>query len=115
MGIVVSVDVIRDPRERLSKCTLQPLDGRGGFRFHKAREGFRFDGTGYLLLALDGSVLSERDRGFSVLLLDSTWRRLQYLEGCLIGDPIRRSLPEGIPTAYPRRSKVFSDPVGGLA
>ena len=34
---------------------------------------------------------------------------------CLRGDPVRRSIPGGIETAYPRKSKTFPDPEAGLA
>ena len=33
----------------------------------------------------------------------------------MTGDPIKRSIPGGLRTAYPRVSKVFDDPAGGLA
>jgi len=33
----------------------------------------------------------------------------------VVGEPIRRSIPGGLRTAYPRVSKVFDDPAGGLA
>ena len=34
---------------------------------------------------------------------------------CVDGAPQRRSIPGTIVTAYPRESKVFDDPTGGLA
>ncbi len=64
---------------------------------------------------MDAPPLSPTDAGRPLILLDSTWRRLPQLETCLGGEPVRRSLPAGIKTAYPRVSKVFADPLGGLA
>lgn len=106
--------VLRHPKERLSKCSLQPLVGHPDFCFIKANLEKPFDGTGYIFLTVDAPVLSSSDRG-ALLLLDSTWRLLPYLEKCVVGAPIRRSLPHSIKTAFPRVSKVFPDPVRGLA
>jgi pre-rRNA-processing protein TSR3 len=53
--------IIRHPKERLSKCSLEPLRGRDDFVFHTARAGFSFDATGYILLSVNAPVLSEGD------------------------------------------------------
>ncbi len=111
----IPVTIIRHPKERLSKCTLQPLRHRPELTFYKGREGFKLDVTGFTLLGLDAPVISEADAGRPLLLLDSTWRLLPQLEACLEGIPIRRTLPPGIRTAYPRVSKIAEDPLGGLA
>ena len=108
------VTVIRHPKERRSKCSLTPLEGRGDIRFLKARSGWEFDVTGYTVLALGAPVLSEADVGRPLLLLDSTWRLLPQLEACLTGEGVRRTLP-AVATAYPRVSKLDQDPHGGLA
>jgi pre-rRNA-processing protein TSR3 len=107
--------VIRHPRERKSKCSLEPLRGREDIVFYTAREGFTFDATGYVLLRIDAPVLSHDDSTFPVLLLDSTWRLLPKLESCLTGTPVARSLPPQLLTAYPRVSKLSDDPARGLA
>ncbi len=107
--------IIRHPRERRAKCTLQPLRGLPGLRFLTARPGFRFDATGFILLCLDAPVLSAADRDHPLLLLDSTWRLLPALTACIGGAPIRRCLPAWIRTAYPRSSKLAADPPAGLA
>lgn len=107
--------IIRHPKEKRSKCSLTPLEGRKDCQFYWARPGFEFDATGYIVLAMNAPVLSEADAGAPVLLLDSTWRLLPKLKACLRGEPIYRSLPAGIQTAYPRVSKIDEDPMGGLA
>ena len=112
---MIPLTVIRHPKERLSKCSLNPIKERENIQFHKASEGFFFDATGYILLHLDAPVLSAADAGNPLLILDSTWRLLPALEGCITGEPIRRSLPAGTQTAYPRVSKIAEDPMGGLA
>ena len=113
--VKVPVIIIRHPKERLSKCTLEPLRGRPDLKFYQAKTGFTFNAEGYILLALDAPPLRPADSGHPLLLLDSTWRRLPQLEACLEGGPLRRSLPAEIETAYPRVSKIFADPEGGLA
>jgi len=109
------VTIIRHPKERKSKCTLEPLRNRPDLTFHNATPSFRFDATGYILLAVDAPPLSPEDAGRPLLLLDSTWRLLPQLMSCLDGEPIPRALPLDVRTAYPRVSKIAEDPVRGLA
>lgn len=111
----IPITIIRHPKERLSKCSLRPLEGRKGITFLKASKDFHFDATGFILLSVDAPPLSAKDAGHPLLLLDSTWRLLPDLEKCLRGNPIRRSLPHFITTAYPRKSKITPDPDTGLA
>ncbi|MHC4812492.1 MAG: hypothetical protein ACYTKC_19550 [Planctomycetota bacterium] len=107
--------VIRHERERVSKCSLRHLHDRPEFTFLKATKSFRFDASGYLVLTMGAPPLTSADLGHPLLVLDSTWRWLPDLESCLGGDPIRRSLPPGVTTAYPRVSRVHENPEGGLA
>lgn len=109
-----AITIIRHPKERRSKCSLTPLETRGDICFLQARHGWEFDITGYTVLALGAPVLSMADAGRPLLLLDSTWRLLPQLEACLTGEGVRRTLPT-VATAYPRMSKIDSDPQGGLA
>ena len=107
--------IIRHPKERLSKCSLEPLRGRPDLRFIKACPDLLFDASGFILLDLDAPVLSINDGRFPLLLLDSTWRLLPALMACVSGQPLRRSLPHHLKTAYPRTSKLSPDPLRGLA
>jgi pre-rRNA-processing protein TSR3 len=111
----VATTVIRHAKERIAKCSLRFLHERPEMTFVRARPGFTFDGTGFLLLEVDAPALSRADAGAPLLLLDSTWRWLPQLRACITGAPIARSIPAGIATAYPRTSKVFTDPTAGLA
>ncbi len=113
--MTVDVVVIRHPRERISKCSLRHLHGRPGFTFLKATKDFRFDATGYLELTVDAEPLGPADAGRPLLILDSTWRLLDDLRSCVDGETVRRSIPAGIATAYPRVSRNHPDPPGGLA
>jgi pre-rRNA-processing protein TSR3 len=83
--------------------------------FLRGNPGFVFDATGFTLLAVDAEPLSTKDNERPLLLLDSTWRWLPQLLACVSGEPIHRSIPGNVRTAYPRISKVFEDPEAGLA
>jgi pre-rRNA-processing protein TSR3 len=107
--------VIRHLKERISKCSLRFLHDRPEITFLRSKPGFTFDATGHTLLAVDAPELTPADAGRPLLLLDSTWRWLPQLLACVAGEPVRRSLPAGIRTAYPRTSKLFEDPANGLA
>ncbi len=111
----IPVTIIRHPKERLSKCSLQPLQGRNDIKFLKAGPNLCFDATDFILLSVDAPPLSKEDAQHPLLLLDSTWRLLPDLEKCVTGTPLRRSLPSSIKTAYPRKSKITPDPDTGLA
>lgn len=111
----IPTTVIRHPKERIAKCSLRFLHGRPEMTFLRGRPGFRFDATGFTLLAVDAPPLSPADAGRPLLLLDSTWRWLPQLLACVTGTPVARSIPGGLQTAYPRTSKVFEDPAAGLA
>ncbi|MFT4902246.1 MAG: pre-rRNA-processing protein TSR3 [Lentimonas sp.] len=108
------ISVIRHPKERRSKCSLTPLEGRSDFSFYRGRPGWTFDVTGFTILGLGAPEMSEADAGRPLLLLDSTWRLLPQIEACLVGQGVRRTLP-ALSTAYPRVSKIAEDPHGGLA
>ena len=107
--------ILRHPKERLSKCSLEPLRGRDGYVFYKAKAGLEVDVSGKIVLAVGAPPLSSADAGNELVLLDSTWRLLPDLERCLVGEPIYRSIPGGFETAYPRVSKIGENPDGGLA
>lgn len=111
---MIPITVIRHPKERRSKCSLTPLEGRTGIDFYRARPNWRFDITGFTVLALGAPELSVEDAGRPLLLLDSTWRLLPQIEACLQGEGVRRTLP-AVVTAYPRVSKISDNPLGGLA
>jgi pre-rRNA-processing protein TSR3 len=112
---MIRAHVIRHSKERLTKCSLQPVIGRDDLCFYTARGDFCLNADGMILLGVGAPELTSADAGCPILLLDSTWRLLPELERRVIGSPIRRSLPVGIRTAYPRVSKTGKDPDCGLA
>ena len=101
------------PRERRSKCTVEPLRGRDGFRFWTFPDRGPEPLTGYVRLTMDGPVLSAADADRGLLVLDGTWRLAHRMEKFFLDVPAR-SLPP-IRTAYPRMSRIKPDPAGGLA
>lgn len=107
--------VLRHPKERKSKCSLEPLRHRSDILFLNAGRGFSFNGSGHVLLCLDAPLLSPADAPLPLLLLDSTWRLLPSLRAVVSGSPVPRSLPPFLRTAYPRHSKTSPDPAAGLA
>lgn len=100
-------------RERRSKCSVEPLRGRPGFQFLTFPVKDRPPLAGYLRVGLGGPLLSPADRIAGLLFLDGNWRLLPPMEAAFADLPVR-SLPLWR-TAYPRRSKAFTDPDEGLA
>ncbi|MBN1420850.1 MAG: hypothetical protein JXP34_18915 [Planctomycetes bacterium] len=101
------------PKERASKCSLRALRGRPDLRILPLRRAREIDGGGGIVLAVGSPPLSPADRGRPLVVLDGTWRRVDGMLGELPRLD-RRSLP-GFASAYPRRTKLFRDPDGGLA
>ena len=104
--------IIVHPKERRSKCTVEHLRGDPRFAFH------RFPNrpenlTGYVRLGLEGPQLSDADANCGLVVLDGTWRWVQQMAPAFADVPVRTLPP--LATAYPRTSKLFSDPAGGLA
>lgn len=108
--------ILRHPKERRSKCSVEPLRGRADLRIIDVTAGFRMDASAYILLEPEAPLLGVEDchGGRPFLLLDATWRLVAPLQRCIEGTPLRRSLPP-VATAYPRNSKLFADPATGLA
>jgi pre-rRNA-processing protein TSR3 len=105
--------IVVHPNERRSKCSVEPLRGKEGFTFwtypHKQPEQL----TGYVRLGIGGELISPEDATKGLVVLDGTWRWAEKMEQQYQELPIR-SLPNWV-TAYPRVSKVYADPQGGLA
>jgi pre-rRNA-processing protein TSR3 len=100
------------PRERLQKCTLHPLLPRPDVVACTFPDMEDLDLRGAVTLAPDGPPLGRGEGAEALVLVDGTWRYARRIARSL-GLP-RRSLP-GFVTAYPRTSKLFRDPAGGLA
>lgn len=105
--------IVIHPRERRSKCSVEPLRGNKDFVFWKFPERGPEPINGYIRLGMNGPELSAEDASHGLLVLDGTWRLAQKMEPFFDELPVR-TLPAW-QTAYPRVSKVFNDPMGGLA
>jgi pre-rRNA-processing protein TSR3 len=105
--------IVRHPKENPRKCSVLPLRGRADILFldYPVRE--RPDLAGYVRLAADGPELSAADAGCGILLLDGSWRWAGAMTQAFEDVP-PRSL-RGFRTAYPRVSKLGTDPDNGLA
>ncbi len=105
--------IVRHPKENPRKCSVLPLRGRPDLIFLSYPVRQRPDLTGYVRLAAEGPELSEADAGAGVLLLDGSWRWAGAMTRDFADVP-PRSL-HGWHTAYPRVSKLGTDPDNGLA
>ena len=105
--------IVIHPKERRSKCTVEPLRPRSEFIFWKFPKYGSESLDGYVQLGVDGPPLSADDALNGLLVLDGTWRLVERMQPDFTEIPVR-SLP-GWTTAYPRVSKLFADPSAGLA
>ncbi len=105
--------IVVHPKEKRRKCTVQPLRGRSDLVFWTYPRRDRRSLDGYVRLGLGGPELSANDADRGLLILDGTWRLAERMEADFEALPVR-TLPVW-ETAYPRVSKLFDDPLGGLA
>jgi pre-rRNA-processing protein TSR3 len=105
--------IVVHPKERRSKCTVEPLRNRDGFRFWKYPARGEESLAGYVRVGLGGPLLLPDHRAHGLLFLDATWRLADRMSADFADLPVL-SL-EAWETAYPRTSKLFEDPAAGLA
>lgn len=105
--------IVRHPKENPKKCSVFPLRGRADLVFvsYPLKRPLPLDG--YIRLAADGPELSAADRELGLLVLDGSWRWADAMTRAFEHVP-PRSL-HGYKTAYPRISKLGTDPDNGLA
>jgi len=105
--------IVVHPRERPSKCSVEPLRGREEFVFCTFPAQVTVNLGNYIRLGIGGPLLSAADSPRGLLLLDGTWRLAARMEPFYSHVDVR-SLPV-TQTAYPRKSVVYPDPNEGLA
>jgi pre-rRNA-processing protein TSR3 len=105
--------IVRHTRENPRKCSVMPLRGRSDVLFLNYPVKDRPALTDYVRLAAEGPPLSPTDADKGILLLDGSWRWAGAMTRDFIDVPAR-SL-HGWRTAYPRVSKLGTDPDNGLA
>lgn len=104
--------IIRHVRENLKKCSLTPLEGRSDLEFIKYPFKELPPLQGYTILSVGAPVLEKAE---GLCLIDATWVLAQKIDNQLPQTLIRRSLPSGYVTAYPRKQTGCADPLAGLA
>ncbi len=109
--------VIRHRKENLKKCSLKGLEKRNDFLFFTFPKDELPIFENYVMLSMDGPVLSEEDRDKGLLIIDGTWRYAAQMLKALDQRQIisRRTLPSHFRTAYPRRQEDCPDPERGLS
>ena len=106
--------VVRHTKENPKKCSILPLKGRADVVFFNYPLTATLpDFTNYVRLAAEGPALSIEDRDHGILLLDGSWRSAGSMTREFL-HVTPRSLA-GYVTAYPRVSKLGTDPDNGLA
>ncbi|MCI0462886.1 MAG: hypothetical protein L0Z62_38560 [Gemmataceae bacterium] len=105
--------IVRHPNENPRKCSILPLRERPDIVLLKHPVKQRPDLEGYVRLAAEGPELTPEDAERGLLLLDGSWRWAGAMERDFLDVP-PRSL-HGYRTAYPRSSKLGTDPGNGLA
>jgi pre-rRNA-processing protein TSR3 len=105
--------IVRHTHENPRKCSVLPLRGRPDVLFLTYPINERPPLEGYVRLAAEGPPLSSTDADKGILLLDGSWRWAAAMIRDFQDVP-PRSL-DGWRTAYPRVSKLGTDPDNGLA
>jgi rRNA small subunit aminocarboxypropyltransferase len=105
--------IVRHPRENPRKCSVLPLRGRPDIVLLEYPVPERPDLAGYVRLAAEGPELSAADAECGILLLDGSWRRAGAMTRDFVD--VRPRALHGYRTAYPRVSKLGTDPDNGLA
>lgn len=105
--------IVVHPKEKRSKCSVEPFRGQVGFIFWKFPHRGDLEPENYVRLAIDAPLLSSADAERGLLILDGTWRLAGKMEE-QYEDVSQRGLANW-QTAYPRKSKLYEDPVEGLA
>lgn len=105
--------IIRSVKENPKKCSVIPLKGKPGMILLNYPLKKTLSLPNYIRLSADGPPLSLADNDKGILLLDGSWRTAGNMERDFASIP-PRSLRQ-YKTAYPRTSKLGTDPENGLA
>lgn len=105
--------IVRHPKENPRKCSVLPLRGRGDIVLLTYPVAEPPSMEGYVRLADEGPELTAADANRGLLLLDGSWNWARRMTPAFAA-VTPRSL-HGYRTAYPRVSKLGSDPHHGLA
>ncbi len=130
VDVLPPILILQHYRENQRKCSVEALRGRDGVEFRTIEPVYPNPSLvvdGGIVLAIDAPTLAPADRGLlesdpraALIVVDGTWTKIRSVvanirprdDGTRLE---RRSLPPGLRTAYPRRSKLRDDPPAGLA
>lgn len=109
--------VLRHRRENLKKCSLTGLEKRADFKFYTYPYDPISELPRYIMLSFDGELLSKKDAGKGLFILDGTWRYADtmYKNNPTLHTMEKRSLPVHFKTAYPRKQEDCSEAKRGLS
>jgi pre-rRNA-processing protein TSR3 len=105
--------IVRHTHENPRKCSVLPLRGRSDILLLNYPLTVKQPLDGYVRLAAEGEELSTADAASGLLILDGSWRWASKMTRDFLNVP-PRSL-HGWRTAYPRVSRLGTDPENGLA
>jgi pre-rRNA-processing protein TSR3 len=105
--------IVRHPHEKPAKCSVWPLRHRDDLLFLTYPPREVPDLSQYVRLHPEGPPLTSADADRGLLLLDGSWRWAEVMHRRFQEVPARSVGP--VQTAYPRVSKTYDDPAGGLA
>ncbi|MFN0206433.1 MAG: ribosome biogenesis domain-containing protein [Planctomycetota bacterium] len=111
----VPVLIIRDARESPRKCTIAALRGLPNITIRGWQRDTPIDISGTTFLHPGGDALTLADADRPLLIVDSSWHHLAQIMNDLTGRHVKRSIPAGFVSAYPRKSRIYQDPQSGLA
>ncbi|HSX04366.1 MAG TPA: hypothetical protein VLG76_06530 [Rhabdochlamydiaceae bacterium] len=117
LGIFPPTYILRHRKENLKKCSLRGLEKREDFHFFTYPILKLPDLSNYLILTMDGPLLSKEDAHKGLFLLDGTWRYASKMLQAHFTEKSfeTRTLPAHFQTAYPRVQNDCPDPHRGLA
>ena len=105
--------IVRSVKENPKKCSVIPLKGKPGIILLNYPFKKTLSLPNYIRLSAEGPPLSIADNDKGILLLDGSWRTAGNMERDFASIP-PRSLSQ-YKTAYPRTSKLVTDPESRLA
>ncbi len=108
-------ELVISTKERPGRCSLTPFRQDPRFRVTYFDPNVPCNVEGGILLHPDGRPLAPRDADLGIVLVDGSWKYSARMVRGLSGILVWRSIPTGLVTAYPRRSKKGTDPPTGLA
>ncbi len=109
--------ILRHRKENLKKCSLTGLEQRNDMLFYRYPTQNLPDLAVYVMLTIDAPILSPEENQSGIFLIDGTWKYAQKMQAFVESrqQVVKRSLPEGWKTAYPRKQEDCPLPDRGLA